>query len=190
VHDHVVLALGSGASLIYNDPRRFGFMELLAAEDIESRRFRDLGPEPTRGALTPELLAVRLADRLTPIKAALLDQRTVAGLGNIYVCEALWRARISPVKPACDLVTARGRPRAALGRLVPAIHDVLDEAIALGGSSLRDHINLTGEIGDFQTRFAVYDREGARCRRRGCQGTVERFVQAGRSTFRCARCQR
>lgn len=190
VHDHVVLDLGSGRSLIYNDPRRFGFMELLAGHDLESRRFGNLGPEPTRGNLTSGLLAARIAGRTTSIKTALLDQRIVAGLGNIYVCEALWRARISPARPSGDLVTARGRPGAALSRLVPAIHDVLEEAIDLGGSSLRDHINVAGEIGDFQSRFAVYDREDKPCPRDGCYGTVERFVQGGRSTFLCARCQR
>jgi formamidopyrimidine-DNA glycosylase len=144
-----------------------------------------LGPE-----LTAEWLANRLAGKATTIKAALIDQRIIAGLGNIYVCEALWRARISPLRQASSLVTGARRPKAACTRLPWAIRHVLNDAIASGGSSLRNHIRTDGSLGEFQHHFNVYRKEGDSCPRPGCGGTIRRIVQAGRSTFFCPRCQR
>ncbi len=140
--------------------------------------------------LDADLLAARFAGKAQPLKAALLDQRNIAGLGNIYVCEALWRAGLSPLKPAGAVVDAKGRPRKTLVLLMEAIRAVIADAIAAGGSSLRDHIQTDGTLGYFQHSFSVYDREGEPCRKPGCGGTVERIVQAGRSTFYCPRCQK
>lgn len=184
-HDHVVIDLGSGARITFNDPRRFGAMDLISTQDAESHALlRKLGPEPLGNGFHESYLAEALRGRDTPLKAALLDQRTVAGLGNIYVCEALCRARISPRRRARNL----SRRRAAL--LVPAIRDVLNDAIGAGGSSLRDYRQADGELGYFQHRFDVYGREGQPCRNEGCDGFVRRIVQSGRSTFYCPRCQR
>jgi len=193
-HDHVVLHVegpAGKARVIYNDPRRFGYMDLMARTALgEHPWFRSLGVEPTGNSLDAAGLAARLAGKKTPLKAALLDQRIIAGLGNIYVCEAMWRSRLSPVKPAGGLVTNTGRPRKELEALTAAIRDVIDEAIAAGGSSLRDHIRTDGTLGYFQHRFSVYDREGKACPRPGCGDTVRRIVQSGRSTFYCPRCQK
>lgn len=193
-HDHVVFHMDGPAGqarVIYNDPRRFGYMELMArAELADHPWFRSLGVEPTGNSLEADELARRLAGKAAPLKAALLDQRIIAGLGNIYVCEALWRARLSPRKPAGRLVTTAGQPRKALERLTGDIREVISEAIAAGGSSLRDHIQTDGTLGYFQHGFSVYDREGKACPRPGCGDTVRRIVQSGRSTFMCARCQR
>jgi formamidopyrimidine-DNA glycosylase len=192
-HDHMVFHLLQNdrpLRVIYNDPRRFGYVQL-----VERRLFNDhpsfahLGPEPIGNALTANILAARFAGRKTPIKSALLDQRNIAGLGNIYVCEALWRARISPKRQAGTLVTKSGRARAPLERLIVAIVDVIAEAIEAGGSSLRDHRQTDGTLGYFQHRFSVYDREEHACPRSKCGGTVRRIVQSGRSTFYCPRCQ-
>jgi formamidopyrimidine-DNA glycosylase len=192
-HRHVEMVLEHPArgavSLAYSDPRRFGYMDLLADPET-SRHLKHLGPEPMGNALSAPYLAARFAGRRTPIKAALLDQRHIAGLGNIYVCEALWRAGIDPRRQAQTLVTKAGQPRLALERLVTAIREVIGEAIAAGGSTLRDFRHADGELGYFQHSFSVYDREGEPCRHEGCGGTVRRIVQSGRSTFYCPRCQK
>ena len=189
-HDHVTFGIEGGARIVYNDPRRFGFMVLADAAGLgDHPLFRHLGIEPLGNALSPALLAEAFAGRATSLKAALLDQRRIAGLGNIYVCEALWRAGLSPSAPAGSIATADGRPNARAERLAEAIRAVLTEAVAAGGSTLRDHIQADGSLGYFQHTFAVYDREGAACRTAGCTGTVERITQNGRSTFFCATCQ-
>jgi formamidopyrimidine-DNA glycosylase len=190
-HDHVVLHLGSGARIVYNDPRRFGFMTLVEPGGLDVHPlFAGLGTEPTGNSFQAEMLADRLAGRAAPLKAALLDQRLIAGLGNIYVCEALWRAGLSPRRAAGTLVLANGKPSPRLFRLVEAVRAVIAEAIEAGGSSLRDYVQADGSLGYFQHRFAVYDREGETCTRPGCGGTIRRIVQSGRSTFYCPRCQR
>ncbi|GAB5462475.1 bifunctional DNA-formamidopyrimidine glycosylase/DNA-(apurinic or apyrimidinic site) lyase [Hoeflea alexandrii] len=193
-HDHVVFHIDGPAGrarIIYNDPRRFGYMDLMARSALaEHPWFRSLGVEPTGNSLDANELAGRLAGKTAPLKAALLDQRIIAGLGNIYVCEAMWRAGLSPVKPAGRLVTRTGRPRRELDVLTQAIRAVIEEAIAAGGSSLRDHIRTDGTLGYFQHGFSVYDREGKACPRPGCGDTVRRIVQSGRSTFYCPRCQK
>ncbi len=190
-HDHVVFDFDSGTRIIYNDTRRFGYMTLIPPEALEAHPlFRDLGPEPLGADLTPAYLAERGRGRIQPLKSFLLDQRNVAGLGNIYVCEALHRARLSPFAPASRLATANGRASASAKRLAAAIPQVLQEAIAAGGSSLRDHRRADGTLGYFQHAFAVYDREGESCPRPDCGGPVQREVQNGRSTFYCPRCQR
>jgi formamidopyrimidine-DNA glycosylase len=190
-HDHVVFHMSSGAQVVFNDPRRFGLMDLVPRSGIETyKHFRRIGLEPLGNEFGAAALAKLLAGRTAPLKAALMDQRLIAGLGNIYVCEALWRARLSPDKPAGRLATRTGKPTAAADRLAGAIREVLQAAIAAGGSSLRDHIRTDGELGDFQHTFAVYDREGSPCPRRGCRGIIRRKVQSGRSTFYCPVCQR
>ena len=190
-HDHVVFHLSTGARVIFNDPRRFGLMDLVARRDLDaSRHFRGLGMEPLGNAFNGAALAKLLSGRSAPLKAALMDQRLVAGLGNIYVCEALWRAHLSPERPAGSIVTKAGKPKAPAERLGTAIREVLLDAIAAGGSSLRDHRRIDGELGDFQHDFAVYDREGQPCRTPRCRGVIGRKVQSGRSTFYCAVCQR
>ncbi|OWU86732.1 5-hydroxymethyluracil DNA glycosylase [Oceanicola sp. 22II-s10i] len=184
-HDHVVLDMEGGARITFNDPRRFGAMDLMPTAGAEAHKLlAHLGPEPLGNAFSESYLATALADRATPIKAALLDQRIVAGLGNIYVCEALYRARIAPAR-ACRRISS-----ARLGALVPIIRDVLTEAIAAGGSSLRDFRQADGELGYFQHNFDVYGRETAPCRTEGCGTPIRRIVQSGRSSFYCPTCQR
>ncbi len=184
-HEHVVMTLDDGVRIGFTDPRRFGFMGLIAADALEAHPwFARMGPEPLGNAFSAKTLSDALRGRRTPIKAALLDQRVVAGLGNIYVCEALFRARISPRRLA-DSVAGR---RAA--RLVPAVRDVLQAAIAAGGSTLRDHAQPDGELGYFQHNFQVYGREGEPCPGCDCGGAVRRIVQSGRSTFYCPARQR
>ncbi len=191
-HDHLRVGLAHQAhgemDLIYSDPRRFGFIDLIAP-GAESPYLAGLGPEPLGNELSAEGLAAALKGRRTPIKAALLDQRRIAGLGNIYVCEALWRAGIAPTVPAASLVEAGGGPGQRLEALVRAIRAVLEDAIAAGGSTLRDFRAADGASGYFQHSFSVYDREGAPCPRPGCTGTIARIVQSGRSTFYCPTCQ-
>ncbi|MBX5220419.1 bifunctional DNA-formamidopyrimidine glycosylase/DNA-(apurinic or apyrimidinic site) lyase [Rhizobium sp. NLR8a] len=193
-HDHVVFHLqgpDGARRVIYNDPRRFGFMDMVGRADLAAHPFfRDLGPEPTGNELGATYLAERLRDKAQPLKSALLDQKNIAGLGNIYVCEALWRAHLSPLRAAGTLVTPGGRPKQQLDLLVASIRDVIADAIAAGGSSLRDHIQADGSLGYFQHSFSVYDREGEACGTPGCGGTVARVAQAGRSTFYCAACQK
>ena len=193
-HDHVVFHVagpGGAARVVYNDPRRFGFMLLTGRTALDDHPLiRDLGVEPTGNLLSAEHLAGCFAGKAAPLKAALLDQKIIAGLGNIYVCEALWRARLSPRRRAGTLVTAAGRASARLRGLTEAVRDVIAEAIAAGGSSLRDHRQTDGTLGYFQHRFDAYDREGEPCHRERCRGTIRRIVQSGRSTFYCPTCQR
>ena len=189
-HDHVVFAMSNGARVTYNDPRRFGFMALVPRAGFDEHPwFAAMGVEPLGNALDAAHLAARLRGKRTPVKSALLDQRVVAGLGNIYVCEALHRARISPRREAATLVRRDGSASAKLERLVPEIKQVLLEAIEAGGSSLRDHRQASGEMGYFQHTFRVYDREAEPCPN-GCGHVVQRIVQGGRSTYFCGRCQR
>ena len=184
-HDHVVLHMGSGARITFNDARRFGAMDLLPTERaMEHMLLKDLGPEPFGNDFNEPYLSARLKGRKTPIKAALLDQRIVAGLGNIYVAETLYRARVSPLRLAGDLTEPQVRS------LVPVIREVLAEAIEAGGSSLRDFRQANGELGYFSKHFQVYDREGDPCETPGCAGTITRTVQSGRSSFWCPTCQR
>lgn len=180
-HDHLVLETDEGRRLTLNDPRRFGSVDLVPTGELaEWPAFKALGPEPT-GEVTGDWLKRKFAGRTAPVKAMLMDQRVIAGLGNIYACEALYRARIDPRKPA-------GRvSRAKLDSLADAIPAVLADAIAAGGSTLKDFVQPDGELGYFAKEFAVYDREGESC---ACGGTVKRIVQGGRSTFFCPKCQR
>ncbi|KQV44303.1 MULTISPECIES: bifunctional DNA-formamidopyrimidine glycosylase/DNA-(apurinic or apyrimidinic site) lyase [unclassified Rhizobium] len=193
-HDHVILHLSTAngpARVIYNDPRRFGFMDIVHRDGLAAHAFfKSLGEEPTGNVLDDAYLANRFKGKAQPLKAALLDQRNIAGLGNIYVCEALWRSHLSPLEPAGSVVDANGGPTKKLTELTQAIRAVIADAIAAGGSSLRDHIQTDGTLGYFQHSFSVYDREGEPCRTPGCGGTVTRIVQAGRSTFYCPSCQR
>lgn len=190
-HDHIVFHTDHGSVVTYNDARRFGFMLLVAAAELENHPlFAALGPEPLGNALNAPYLASRASGRKTDLKAFLMDQRNIAGLGNIYVCEALYRAGLSPGRSASSLATRSSAPTIRAERLVPAIVGVLTDAIAAGGSSLRDYRQASGELGYFQHTFAVYGREGEPCARPGCTGTVRRITQAGRSTFYCPRCQR
>jgi formamidopyrimidine-DNA glycosylase len=190
-HDHVVIHLRGGLSIVYNDARRFGFMLLLKRDELETHPLlAELGVEPTGNMLSAEALAPRFAGRAAPLKAVLSDQKVIAGLGNIYACEALWRARLSPRRAAGTLVRANGSPTERLERLVAAVRAVIADAIEAGGSSLRDYVRADGTLGLFQHRFAVYDREGEPCPRKGCDGVVRRIVQSGRSTFYCPVCQR
>lgn len=180
-HDHVLFALEGGLQLIFNDPRRFGFMEMMPTGEREQhKRLVALGPEPLSNGFSEALLADRFAGRRSPVKTALLDQHIVAGLGNIYVCEALFRAGIHPARPCRDVTPEE------IARLVPAIRQVLEEAIAAGGSSLRDYVQASGEMGYFQHRFAVYGRAGQPCGVDcNCGEGVQKLTQSGRSSFFC-----
>jgi len=190
-HDHVMFRMSSGADVIFNDPRRFGYMKIIARNALEDEPLlKGLGPEPLGNEFDAKMLARSCANKKTSLKAALLDQRVVAGLGNIYVCEALFRAHLSPRRLAATLATRKGEPTDHAGRLVEAIHAVLNQAIKAGGSSLRDHRQTSGELGYFQHSFQVYDREGEQCQSAGCSGIVRRFTQNGRSTFWCPKCQK
>jgi formamidopyrimidine-DNA glycosylase len=190
-HDHVVFHMSSGASVIFNDPRRFGYMKIIARKALaDEPLLKGLGPEPLGNEFDAKMLAQSCANKKTSLKAALLDQRVVAGLGNIYVCEALYRSQLSPRRLAATLATKKGEPTDHAKRLVNAIHAVLNQAIKAGGSSLRDHRQTTGELGYFQHSFQVYDREGEKCQTAGCSGVVRRFTQNGRSTFWCPKCQK
>ena len=184
-HDHVVLHMTSGARVTFNDARRFGAMDLFPTDGAEGHPLlASLGPEPFGNDFNGPYLAERLKGRRTPIKSALLDQRIVSGLGNIYVAETLYRARISPLRLAGDLTDS------TVHALVPVIREVLAEAIAAGGSSLRDFRQANGELGYFSKHFQVYDRQGDPCETPGCGGTVTRTLQSGRSSFWCPACQR
>ncbi len=183
-HDHVVLEIEGGARVTFNDARRFGAMDLAPTAGLDAHRLlAGLGPEPLGNGFSAGYLAARMAGRRAPVKAILSDQRVVAGLGNIYVCEALWRAGISPHRAGADVAPAE------VAALVAAIREVLAEAIEAGGSSLRDYRQADGELGYFQHSFAVYGREGQPCVRPGCGGVVAREVQSGRSSFFCPACQ-
>lgn len=183
-HDHVVLYMDNGARITFNDPRRFGAMDLIATEAADRHKLlRVLGPEPLGDDFHESHLIDALNGKRAPVKTALLDQRIVAGLGNIYVCESLFRARISPRRRAGRIA----KPHVAA--LVPIVRDVLSEAIEAGGSSLRDFRQADGELGYFQHRFDVYGREGEPCRSQGCRAPIARIVQSGRSSFYCGSCQ-
>ena len=189
-HDHVVLVLDNGWVVTYNDPRRFGFMDLAPTKALDEHpRMRGLGAEPLAPEFGAQTLAKLFAGARTSLKAGLLDQKRIAGLGNIYVSEALFRAGLSPSKPASILANARGGPTKAAAAVAKAIRDVLEEAVEAGGSTLRDHRQANGELGYFQHVFKVYDREGLPCARENCRGTVARMTQSGRSTFYCSKCQ-
>jgi formamidopyrimidine-DNA glycosylase len=190
-HDHVVFHMSSGASVVFNDPRRFGYMKIIARRALETEPLLNgLGPEPLGNEFDAAMLARSCANKKTSLKAALLDQRVVAGLGNIYVCEALFRSHLSPRRLAATLSTKKAEPTDHAKRLVTAIHGVLNQAIKAGGSSLRDHRQTSGELGYFQHSFQVYDRESEKCQTAGCSGIVRRFTQNGRSTFWCPKCQK
>jgi len=190
-HDHVVFHMSSGWTVIFNDPRRFGFMKIVPRTDLErDPLMRALGPEPLGNQFDAKMLAAACRGKTTSLKAALSDQKVIAGLGNIYVCEALHRARLSPKRLASIIADKYDKPNAHAEALVSAIRDILQDAIAAGGSSLRDHRQTNGELGYFQHRFRVYDREGERCPTPGCRGKIRRIVQTGRSTFYCPVCQR
>lgn len=191
VHDHVVLRLGSGVEIVYNDPRRFGLMDLATTATLDTHPLlAGIGIEPLGPDFTPEYLARQAAGRRSDLKSFLLDQRIIAGLGNIYVCEALFRTGLKPSRAAACLATATGKPNARATALVPHIRAVLDEAIAAGGSTLKDYAQADGSLGYFQHSFHVYGREGEPCLTPACRGMVRRTVQAGRSTFFCPVCQR
>jgi formamidopyrimidine-DNA glycosylase len=190
-HDHIVLETDADSVVVYNDPRRFGLLLLTTLDSLPRHELlRELGPEPLLPSFTGPRLREALSGRRGPIKVALLDQSVVAGLGNIYVCEALYRASVSPLRPAGSLTAKEAT------RLVAAIKEVLAAAIAAGGSSLRDYVQTDGELGYFQTQFSVYDRQGATCGSARCRGArrgpgiIRRIVQGGRSTFYCPRCQK
>ncbi len=184
-HEHIVFHVGNGTVIRFSDPRRFGLMTLTDRENFADHKLiRHLGPEPTGEDFTGSVLAARLQGKRTPIKAALLDQRVVAGVGNIYACEALFAAGLSPLRQAA---TVQGR---RADRLAMAVRDVLADAIAAGGSSLRDHVAPTGELGYFQHSFKVYGRTGEPCPGCDCGQSVQRIVQSGRSTFYCTKRQR
>jgi formamidopyrimidine-DNA glycosylase len=190
-HDHVVFTLESGATITYNDPRRFGFMTLIGQAEMGTHEFfRELGAEPLGNEFHAGYLAAKALGRRADLKVFLMDQRVVAGLGNIYVSEALHRAGLSPNRSASCLIKRKGQPTARAERLASAIRAVLEDAIAAGGSTLRDYRQSDGSLGDFQHLFAVYGREGEPCPREGCQGIVQRSVQGGRSTYYCGSCQR
>jgi formamidopyrimidine-DNA glycosylase len=190
-HDHVVFHMSSGAAIVFNDPRRFGYMKIIGRNALEDEPLlKGLGPEPLGNEFDAAMLARSCFNKKTSLKAALLDQRVVAGLGNIYVCEALFRSHLSPRRLAATLSTKKGEPTDYADRLVGAIHAVLNQAIKAGGSSISDHRLTSGELGYFQHSFQVYDREGEKCQTKGCTGVVRRFVQNGRSTFWCPKCQK
>ena len=188
-HDHIVFHMSNGATVTFNDPRRFGSMKLVPRARLEDEPLlRSLGPEPLGNEFDAAMLAKACAGKKTSLKAALSDQRVVAGLGNIYVCEALFRARLSPKRIASTIAERNGKPNERAEKLVDAIKAVLKDAIEAGGSSLRDHRRADGSLGDFQHNFQVYDREGDPCP--SCKGKIKRIVQGGRSTFYCPSCQK
>jgi formamidopyrimidine-DNA glycosylase len=191
-HDHVVFHMSSGAAVVFNDPRRFGYMKIIARNALEDEPLLSgLGPEPLGNEFDAAMLAKACANKKTSLKAALLDQRVVAGLGNTYVCEVLFRAQLSPRRLAATLAAKKtAEPTDHAKRVVSAIHTVLNQAIKAGGSSISDHRLTSGELGYFQHSFRVYDREGETCQTAGCAGIVRRFVQNGRSTFWCPKCQK
>ncbi len=190
-HDHVLFHLSNQSVVTYNDARRFGYMDLMALDAMASHKlFKDLGVEPLSDDLTPEYLAECAFSRRVDLKAFLMDQHVIAGLGNIYVSEALYRSQLKPTRMADSIADRRGRPKPQAVALCSAVRAVLADAIAAGGSSLRDYVQASGELGYFQKAHAVYDRSRERCPRDQCGGTVRRIVQGTRSSFYCPRCQR
>jgi formamidopyrimidine-DNA glycosylase len=190
LHDHVVFTLDDGTRVVYTDHRRFGVMDLLHESELATHKLlKDIGVEPLGNEFSGQYLAGAFKKKTVPLKSALLDQRIIAGLGNIYVSEALYRSRLSPKRKAGTLVrkkTHDGR----LDELVRHVRDILNEAISAGGSTLRDFSGTDGSEGAFQQRFAVYDRAGEKCHTPGCGGTIRRIVQSGRSTYYCPSCQK
>jgi formamidopyrimidine-DNA glycosylase len=190
-HEHIVFHLADGTIVRYADTRRFGYMDLIPSAELEAHAlFKRLGVEPLSESLSPAWLALKLKGKTAPIKSALIDQRLIAGVGNIYACEALFRAGISPLRQAGTLATSTGKPTKKTEALVDAIKAVLGDAVRAGGSTLRDYVRADGRLGRFQHSFKVYGKEGRPCRNKGCRGTVRRIVQGGRSTFYCPSCQR
>ena len=188
-HDHLIIDLDN-FKIVYNDPRRFGYIDL-TNQDPETHKFlSSLGPEPLSNYFNADNLAETLLNKNKPIKNTLLDQNIVSGLGNIYVCEALFRSKINPKKNCSKLVTSKGKPRKNLILLVKKINEVIKEAIEAGGSSLRDFSNTSGKMGYFQSSFNVYNRENEKCLLGSCDGVVKRIIQSGRSTFFCSKCQK
>ena len=188
-HDHLIIDLDN-FKIVYNDPRRFGYIDL-TNQDPETHKFlSSLGPEPLSNYFNADNLAETLLNKNKPIKNTLLDQNIVSGLGNIYVCEALFRSKINPKKNCSKLVTSKGKPRKNLIFLVEKINEVIKEAIEAGGSSLKDFSNTSGKMGYFQSSFNVYDRENEKCLLVSCDGIVKRIIQSGRSTFFCSKCQK
>jgi len=188
-HDHLIIDLDN-LKIVYNDPRRFGYIDL-TNQDPETHKFlSSLGPEPLSNYFNADNLAETLLNKNKPIKNTLLDQNIVSGLGNIYVCEALFRSKINPKKNCSKLVTSKGKPRKNLILLVKKINEVIKEAIEAGGSSLRDFSNTSGKMGYFQSSFNVYNRENEKCLLGSCDGVVKRIIQSGRSTFFCSKCQK
>ena len=184
-HDHVVFHMANGARITFNDPRRFGAMDLLPTASAEEHKLLSaLGPEPLGNSFHEQHLVDAFKGKNTSVKSALLDQGIVAGLGNIYVCESLYRGRVSPHRKAGQISASR------VATLVPIIRQVLRDAIEAGGSSLRDFRQVDGELGYFQHNFDVYGREGAPCNTQGCDAIIKRITQSGRSSFYCAQCQR
>ena len=184
-HDHVILDMIDGARISFNDARRFGAMDLIETRNLyDHKLIKSLGPEPLGNEFNSPYLHLKLKSKTAPIKSALLDQRIVSGLGNIYVCESLWRAGINPKR------LSRKVSRKKIDVLVPIIRDVLQEAISAGGSSLKDHRQTNGDLGYFQHSFAVYGREGKECHSQDCSELIKRIVQSGRSSFYCAKCQK
>jgi len=184
-HDHVILDMQSGVRISFNDARRFGAMDLIDTKSLfDHKLIKSLGPEPLGNEFNSPYLHSKLKGKTAPIKSALLDQRIVSGLGNIYVCESLWRAGINPKR------LSRKVSRKKIEVLVPIIRDVLQEAISAGGSSLKDHRQTNGDLGYFQHSFAVYGREGKECHSQDCSELIKRIVQSGRSSFYCAKCQK
>ncbi len=184
-HDHLIITMNDGTHIVYNDPRRFGMIFLVSQDGMSSHKaFKDMGPEPLGNDFSAPILKERLKGKKVPIKQALLDQRVVCGLGNIYVCEALNMARILPLRKAHEVTLDEAET------LVPIIRDVLSKAIAAGGSSLKDFAGADGDLGYFQHQFKTYDREGENCMNDGCSGSIERIKQGGRSTFYCPTCQK
>lgn len=193
-HDHVIISVSGPhgrADIIYNDPRRFGYMNLVARSDMETHKhFAAVGVEPTGNSLDGALISKLFAGKSTPLKAALLDQRLIAGLGNIYVCEALWWAKLSPERKSSSITRKDGKATKRTELLATSISEIIASAIEAGGSSLRDHKQTDGSMGYFQHRFNVYDQEGEPCKTEGCSSMIKRIVQSGRSTFYCPTCQR
>ena len=188
-HDHLIIDLDN-FKIVYNDPRRFGYIDL-TNQDPETHKFlSSLGPEPLSNYFNADNIAETLLNKNKPIKNTLLDQNIVSGLGNIYVCEALFRSKINPKKNCSKLVTSKGKPRKNLILLVEKINEVIKEAIEAGGSSLRDFSNTSGKMGYFQSSFNVYNRENEKCLLDSCDGVVKRIIQSGRSTFFCSKCQK
>ena len=188
-HDHLIIDLDN-YKIVYNDPRRFGYIDLTNQEPETHKFLSSLGPEPLSNYFNADNLAETLLNKKKSIKNSLLDQSIISGLGNIYVCEALFRSKIDPKKNCSKLVTSKGKPKKNLILLVQKINEVIKEAIEVGGSTLRDFSNISGKMGYFQSSFNVYNRENEKCLLDDCDGVVKRIIQSGRSTFFCSKCQK